>query len=63
MVCDKPYFGLETFCMIELEESKMLKTVASDFDETSFKYYKLDTIVNVEIDILARYLERINLNN
>ena len=30
------------------------------WDNTSFKNYILDTIVNVEIDILARYLERIN---
>ena len=30
------------------------------WENTSFKNYKLDTIVNVEIDILARYLERIN---
>jgi len=30
------------------------------WDNTSFKNYKLNTIVNVEIDILARYLERIN---
>ena len=29
------------------------------WENTSFKNYKLDTIVNVEIDILARYLERI----
>ena len=30
------------------------------WDNTSFKNYILNTIVNVEIDILARYLERIN---
>ena len=30
------------------------------WDNTSFKNYIIDTIVNVEIDILARYLERIN---
>ena len=34
--------------------------VSFTWDNTSFKNYKLDTIVNVEIDILARYLERIN---
>jgi riboflavin synthase len=30
------------------------------WDNTSFKIYKPNTLVNVEIDILARYLERIN---
>jgi len=30
------------------------------WENTSFKIYKPNTLVNVEIDILARYLERIN---
>ena len=46
-----------------LEESFSVNIVPFTWDNTSFKYYKLDTIVNVEIDILARYLERINLSN
>jgi len=46
-----------------LEESFSVNIVPFTWDSTSFKYYKLDTIVNVEIDILARYLERINLSN
>ena len=29
---------------------------------TSFKNYNIGTVVNIEIDILARYLERLNLN-
>ena len=29
---------------------------------TSFKNYKIGTVVNIEIDILARYLERLNSN-
>ena len=29
---------------------------------TCFSYYKIGSIVNVEIDILARYLERLNKN-
>ena len=46
-----------------LEESFSVNIVPFTWDNTSFKYYKIDTIVNVEIDILARYLERINLSN
>jgi riboflavin synthase len=30
---------------------------------TSFKNYKIGTVVNIEIDILARYLESLNANN
>ena len=29
---------------------------------TCFSYYKIGSIVNIEIDILARYLERLNKN-
>ena len=32
------------------------------WDNTNFKNYELKTLVNIEIDILARYLERINLS-
>ena len=46
-----------------LEESFSVNIIPFTWDNTSFKYYKLDTIVNVEIDILARYIERINSSN
>ena len=30
------------------------------WSNTSFKFYNKDTLVNIEIDILARYLEKMN---
>ena len=43
--------GLKTFCV---------NIIPFTWANTSFKNYTIDTIVNIEIDILARYLEKLN---
>jgi riboflavin synthase len=43
-----------------LDKTFSVNIVTFTWENTSFKNYKLNTIVNLEIDILARYLERIN---
>jgi riboflavin synthase len=43
-----------------IDNTFSVNIVPFTWDNTSFKIYKPNTLVNVEIDILARYLERIN---
>jgi len=41
-------------------ETFSVNIVPFTWDNTSFSNYMVNTVVNIEIDILARYLERIN---
>ena len=43
-------------------ETFSVNIVPFTWDNTSFSNYMVNTVVNIEIDILARYLERINIS-
>ena len=44
------------------EDFFTVNIVPYTWSNTSFKNYKIGTVVNIEIDILVRYLERLNAN-
>ena len=45
-----------------ISETFSVNIVPFTWDNTSFSNYMVNTVVNIEIDILARYLERINIS-
>ena len=59
-IADKEYYlGLNTVNEVDLN-SFSVNIIPFTWSNTNFKNYVVNTNVNIEIDVLARYLNRLN---